>query len=148
MCANSLKKCVQCQAPIESTTSLYVVCGRKSSTTAASAINSSPSARPSAGESSDIPQQPGAAGDTTSSSTTSKEHTKEDVNAQNDSGQNVARLQQQLQDIREQTNCPVCMDRLKNMIFLCGHGTCQMCGDRMSECPICRKPLSQKILLF
>jgi hypothetical protein len=21
--------------------------------------------------------------------------------------------------------CPVCLDRLKNMIFLCGHGTCQ-----------------------
>ena len=37
-----------------------------------------------------------------------------------------------------QTCCPVCMDRLKNMIFLCSHGTCQMCSDRMAECPICR----------
>ena len=50
----------------------------------------------------------------------------------------VQKLQQQLADIKEQTMCPVCLDRLKNMIFLCGHGTCQMCGDRMSECPICR----------
>lgn len=24
--------------------------------------------------------------------------------------------------------CPVCLDKLKNMVFLCGHGTCQMCG--------------------
>lgn len=47
-----------------------------------------------------------------------------------------------------QTMCPVCLDRLKNMIFLCGHGTCQMCGDRMHECPICRKPVEKRILVF
>ena len=47
-----------------------------------------------------------------------------------------------------QTCCPVCMDRLKNMIFLCGHGTCQMCGDRMAECPICRKQVEKRILLY
>ncbi|KAK2193984.1 hypothetical protein NP493_4g13005 [Ridgeia piscesae] len=46
------------------------------------------------------------------------------------------------------TCCPVCMDRLKNMIFLCGHGTCQMCGDRMHECPICRKGIEKRILLY
>ncbi|XP_065199147.1 E3 ubiquitin-protein ligase mib1-like [Sycon ciliatum] len=60
----------------------------------------------------------------------------------------VAMLQQQLEDIRDQTQCPVCMDRRKNLIFLCGHGTCQMCGDRMKECPICRKPIEQRIVLF
>lgn len=47
-----------------------------------------------------------------------------------------------------QTMCPVCLDRLKNMIFLCGHGTCQLCGDRMSECPICRKAIERRILLY
>lgn len=47
-----------------------------------------------------------------------------------------------------QTMCPVCLDRLKNMIFLCGHGTCQMCGDRMNECPICRKAVEKRILLY
>ncbi|CAG9825202.1 unnamed protein product, partial [Phaedon cochleariae] len=55
------------------------------------------------------------------------------------SSSDIQKLQQQLQDIKEQTMCPVCLDRLKNMIFLCGHGLCQMCGDQMSECPICRK---------
>lgn len=60
----------------------------------------------------------------------------------------VQKLQQQLQDIKDQTCCPVCMDRLKNMIFLCGHGTCQMCGDRMLECPICRKTIEKRILLY
>ncbi|CAK9294082.1 unnamed protein product [Gordionus sp. m RMFG-2023] len=60
----------------------------------------------------------------------------------------VQKLQQQLRDIKEQTMCPVCLDRFKNMIFLCGHGTCQMCGDRMNECPICRKCVDKKILLY
>ncbi|ESO07042.1 hypothetical protein HELRODRAFT_191290 [Helobdella robusta] len=60
----------------------------------------------------------------------------------------LQKLQQQLQDIKDQTSCPVCMDRLKNMIFLCGHGTCQMCGDRMLECPICRKTIEKRILLY
>lgn len=60
----------------------------------------------------------------------------------------VQKLQEQLNDIKEQTMCPVCLDRLKNMIFLCGHGTCQMCGDRMSECPICRKTVERRILLY
>ncbi|CAH1773055.1 unnamed protein product [Owenia fusiformis] len=58
------------------------------------------------------------------------------------------RLQQQLQDIKDQTCCPVCMDRLKNMIFMCGHGTCQNCGDRMQECPICRKSVDKRVLLY
>jgi len=60
----------------------------------------------------------------------------------------IVKLQQQLQDIRDQTMCPVCMDRLKNMIFLCGHGTCQLCGDRVQECPICRKTVEKRVLLY
>ncbi|XP_069941294.1 E3 ubiquitin-protein ligase mib1 isoform X2 [Cherax quadricarinatus] len=64
------------------------------------------------------------------------------------SSADLQKLQQQLHDIKEQTMCPVCLDRLKNMIFLCGHGTCQMCGDRMHECPICRKPVEKRILVF
>ena len=60
----------------------------------------------------------------------------------------LARLQQQLQEIREQVYCPICMDRLKNMVFLCGHGVCQNCGDRVQECPICRKQIEKSIILY
>ncbi|XP_033645238.1 E3 ubiquitin-protein ligase MIB1-like [Asterias rubens] len=66
----------------------------------------------------------------------------------NNANSEVNKLEQQLQDIKEQTICPVCLDRIKNMIFLCGHGTCQLCGDRMSECPICRKSVEKRILLY
>ena len=60
----------------------------------------------------------------------------------------VKSILQRVNHILFQTMCPVCLDRLKNMIFLCGHGTCQMCGDRMSECPICRKTVERRILLY
>lgn len=60
----------------------------------------------------------------------------------------IQKLQEQLQDIREQTICPVCLDKFKNMIFLCGHGVCQMCGDRMTSCPICRNTIEKRILLY
>ncbi|XP_031345282.1 E3 ubiquitin-protein ligase MIB1-like [Photinus pyralis] len=69
-------------------------------------------------------------------------------NGNRDTSNDIQKLQQQLQDIKEQTMCPVCLDRLKNMIFLCGHGLCQMCGDQMSECPICRKAVEKRILLY
>ncbi|XP_060860321.1 E3 ubiquitin-protein ligase mind-bomb isoform X1 [Metopolophium dirhodum] len=63
----------------------------------------------------------------------------------------VEKLMQQLSDLKEMNMCPVCLDRLKNMVFMCGHGTCQLCGDRMAPgqpCPICRKPVAHKILLY
>lgn len=69
-------------------------------------------------------------------------------NGGRDTNTDIQKLQQQLQDIKEQTMCPVCLDRLKNMIFLCGHGLCQMCGDQMTECPICRKAVEKRILLY
>ncbi|EPY72361.1 hypothetical protein CB1_069294001 [Camelus ferus] len=69
---------------------------------------------------------------------------KDDTNVNAD----VQKLQQQLQDIKEQTMCSVCLDHLKNMIFLCGHGTCQLCGDQMSECPICQMAVERRILLY
>lgn len=60
----------------------------------------------------------------------------------------IQKLQQQLQDIKEQTMCPVCFDRIKNMVFPCGHGVCQYCGDQIEACPICRKTVEKRILLF
>lgn len=66
----------------------------------------------------------------------------------NPTNEDVTVLQQQLQDLREKILCVVCMDRRRNCIFLCGHGTCQPCADKLTECPICRKTLEKKIILF
>lgn len=117
-CANLMKKCVQCRAVVERRVPFIMCCGGKSSEDATDDIASG-----------NIP-------------VLQKDKDNTNVNA------DVQKLQQQLQDIKEQTMCPVCLDRLKNMIFLCGHGTCQLCGDRMSECPICRKAIERRILLY
>ncbi|KAF7482178.1 E3 ubiquitin-protein ligase MIB1 [Sciurus carolinensis] len=117
-CASLMKKCVQCRAVVERRVPFIMCCGGKSSEDAADDISSG-----------NIP-------------VLQKDKDNTNVNA------DVQKLQQQLQDIKEQTMCPVCLDRLKNMIFLCGHGTCQLCGDRMSECPICRKAIERRILLY
>jgi E3 ubiquitin-protein ligase mind-bomb len=65
----------------------------------------------------------------------------------------VQKLQQQLQDMKDQTMCPICLDRLRNLVFMCGHAVCQSCGDRVNqganpECPICRKKIDKSILLY
>lgn len=57
-------------------------------------------------------------------------------------------LARQLQDMKEQIVCVVCLDRRKNMVFLCGHGACQLCGDKLQNCPMCREPIEKRILLF
>uniref|UniRef100_A0A8C8JJ55 RING-type E3 ubiquitin transferase n=1 Tax=Oncorhynchus tshawytscha TaxID=74940 RepID=A0A8C8JJ55_ONCTS len=117
-CASLMKKCVQCRAVVERRTPFVLCCGGKGMEDDALS-----------GYLGNIPAM---------------QRDKDNTNVNAD----VQKLQQQLQDIKEQTMCPVCLDRLKNMIFMCGHGTCQLCGDRMSECPICRKAIERRILLY
>jgi len=63
------------------------------------------------------------------------------------SGQ-VNQLTQELTAMKEQMMCPICMDNRRNMVFLCGHGTCKDCGNRIRECPMCRKAIEKRVLLF
>jgi len=60
----------------------------------------------------------------------------------------VKRLTEQLNKMREQMLCPICMDCNTNMAFMCGHGTCQVCSERVTDCPICRTPIERRVLLF
>uniref|UniRef100_A0A8C1ML56 E3 ubiquitin-protein ligase MIB1 n=1 Tax=Cyprinus carpio TaxID=7962 RepID=A0A8C1ML56_CYPCA len=132
-CASLMKKCVQCRAVVEHRTPFVLCCGGKGMEDATDDE------------------------DLTSGNIPALQRDKDNTNVNAD----VQKLQQQLQDIKEFTPliyilmhlqfctmCPVCLDRLKNMIFMCGHGTCQLCGDRMSECPICRKAIERRILLY
>ncbi|KAG7229254.1 hypothetical protein INR49_012911 [Caranx melampygus] len=126
-CASLMKKCVQCRAVVERRTPFVLCCGGKGM-------------EDDAADDDDDDDDD----DLTSGNIPALQRDKDNTNVNAD----VQKLQQQLQDIKEQTMCPVCLDRLKNMIFMCGHGTCQLCGDRMSECPICRKAIERRILLY
>ncbi|XP_074027203.1 E3 ubiquitin-protein ligase MIB1 isoform X2 [Leptinotarsa decemlineata] len=130
-CAQIMKKCVMCRAQIERLVPLTVCAGGLGTISEVEA-DIEEEIKPSTSEIPTIIQGPimnNGGRDTTNSN-------------------DIQKLQQQLQDIKEQTMCPVCLDRLKNMIFLCGHGLCQMCGDQMTECPICRKAVEKRILLY
>ncbi|MBN3288874.1 MIB1 ligase, partial [Polyodon spathula] len=127
LCSPRVKKCLICKDQVQSRTKIEecVVCSDKKA-----AVLFQPCGHMCACE--------------TSANIPAFQRDKDNTNVNAD----VQKLQQQLLDIKEQTMCPVCLDRLKNMIFMCGHGTCQLCGDRMSECPICRKGIERRILLY
>lgn len=133
-CAALMKKCVQCRASIDKVVPFIVCCGGTAPPPPTPTPPPVPNNNLLINHNLNTPPAPviGLLNNGTKDT----------------SNNDVQKLQQQLQDIKEQTMCPVCLDRLKNMIFLCGHGTCQMCGDRMSECPICRKSVEKRILLY
>ncbi|KAK2723321.1 hypothetical protein QYM36_001843 [Artemia franciscana] len=136
-CSSIMKKCVQCRMPIDK--SILV------SLNAPEPV-ASPEPRCNLSNLSRIP--PNSMQGLSLSSTGEVRQVLMNNGCRDVNNPEFVKLQQQLQDIKEQTMCPVCLDRLKNMIFLCGHGACQMCGDRMSECPICRKSVEKRILLY
>lgn len=133
-CSQIMKKCVMCRSQIELMVPMTVCSGGLGTISEVKADPEEENLKPQPATSSEIIQPQGPIMNNGGRDTTN-------VN-------DIQKLQQQLQDIKEQTMCPVCLDRLKNMIFLCGHGLCQMCGDQMSECPICRKAVEKRILLY
>ncbi|KAB5538589.1 hypothetical protein DKX38_016122 [Salix brachista] len=44
--------------------------------------------------------------------------------------------------------CPICLTNGKDLAFGCGHMTCRDCGPRLSNCPICRQPITSRIRLY
>ncbi|MCL7033570.1 hypothetical protein MKW94_008861 [Papaver nudicaule] len=44
--------------------------------------------------------------------------------------------------------CPICFENSRNLVFGCGHLTCQGCGSDLSLCPICRTPITIRIKIY
>ncbi|PIA28491.1 hypothetical protein AQUCO_06900041v1 [Aquilegia coerulea] len=44
--------------------------------------------------------------------------------------------------------CPICLTNPKDMAFGCGHLTCKECGITMSNCPMCRQPITTRLRLY
>lgn len=45
-------------------------------------------------------------------------------------------------------SCAVCLDRPKQVAFLCGHQACLQCSPLLQECHTCRQPIQGRIQLF
>ncbi|XP_062506167.1 E3 ubiquitin-protein ligase MIB2-like isoform X2 [Corticium candelabrum] len=48
---------------------------------------------------------------------------------------------------RDETCC-ICMERPREVAFLCGHRTCRQCSDMIHECPMCRERITKRIVLY
>nr|XP_058964216.1 E3 ubiquitin-protein ligase MIB2-like isoform X3 [Pocillopora verrucosa] len=57
-------------------------------------------------------------------------------------------LEAKFRKLEEFVVCCICVERKKDVIFRCGHGTCQFCAKQLSICHICQKPIEMKIQMF
>ncbi|XP_044480596.1 E3 ubiquitin-protein ligase RGLG4-like isoform X1 [Mangifera indica] len=44
--------------------------------------------------------------------------------------------------------CPICLTSPKDLAFGCGHMTCRDCGSRVTNCPICRQRITNRLRLY
>ncbi|CAL5196521.1 unnamed protein product [Lathyrus oleraceus] len=53
-----------------------------------------------------------------------------------------------MDDERNQMICAICLTNRKDLAFGCGHMTCRDCGSRLSNCPICRQRITDRLRVF
>ncbi|KAH1024185.1 E3 ubiquitin-protein ligase MIB2 [Dendroctonus ponderosae] len=64
------------------------------------------------------------------------------------SAERMKYLESKIAEIEESNACSICMERKRNVVFLCGHGTCHKCADTLKRCHMCRKTITKKIPIY
>lgn len=64
------------------------------------------------------------------------------------SAERMRYLECKIAEIEESHSCSICMERKRNVVFLCGHGTCHKCADTLKTCHMCRKTITKKIPIY
>ncbi|KAL3281489.1 hypothetical protein HHI36_004694 [Cryptolaemus montrouzieri] len=64
------------------------------------------------------------------------------------SAERMRYLESKIAEIEESHACSICMERKRNVVFLCGHGTCTKCADTLKTCHMCRKTITKKIPIY
>lgn len=57
-------------------------------------------------------------------------------------------LESKLREMEEAHSCGICMERPRNIIFMCGHGACDTCARALQDCHICRRTITNRITLY
>lgn len=57
-------------------------------------------------------------------------------------------LEDKFSEIEEVYSCNICMERVRKVVFMCGHGTCIKCSHSLTSCHMCRLPITRKIHLY
>jgi hypothetical protein len=58
------------------------------------------------------------------------------------------RLRTEAERAAHERQCPICMDRPKNMVFQCGHTLCAECAAPVAQCPICRARVTSRTRIY
>jgi len=66
----------------------------------------------------------------------------------NPNAERLKYLEKKFAEIEDTYCCSICMERKKNVIFLCGHGACEKCAKALQTCHMCRTPIKQKVNVY
>ncbi|EDW55705.1 E3 ubiquitin-protein ligase MIB2 isoform X1 [Drosophila sechellia] len=64
------------------------------------------------------------------------------------SGDLLRYLENKVLEFEESHFCGICMERKRDVAFLCGHGACSHCAETLRTCHMCRKTILKKINLY
>ena len=64
------------------------------------------------------------------------------------SSETVEMLKSKIAAIEDMITCNICMEKVKNVAFLCGHGSCYTCAQSLTSCHMCRLPITTRINLY
>lgn len=64
------------------------------------------------------------------------------------SAERLRYLETKIAEIEEAHCCSICMERRRNVVFLCGHGACDKCSQTLRVCHMCRKTITKKINIY
>lgn len=79
---------------------------------------------------------------------TEKQTSDSGFEASSSSTMRVKALEGKLKELEDQCYCTICMERVKNIVFLCGHGACSECVETLTSCHMCRGHIKKKIHLY
>lgn len=57
-------------------------------------------------------------------------------------------LESKIMEFEETHSCSICMERVRDVAFLCGHSACSRCAETLKICHMCRKQIVKKINLY
>lgn len=77
-----------------------------------------------------------------------QQQSKDNNNQRQPSADRLRYLESKILEIEETHSCSICMERRRNVAFLCGHSACSKCADTLKICHMCRKTISKKINLY
>lgn len=65
-----------------------------------------------------------------------------------DPNDHIRSLEKKINELETMNCCGICLDRMRDVAFLCGHSSCYECSINLQLCHICRRNIDHKIKLY